>query len=217
MQDPRIRIAAGAVLSLAAFASVPGAVAVFAWWLVFTPALRMVNRIRTAFPMILLIAFFSVVIELCDGNGVSYFVRMIAIILIGIWIYTEQQSGEFLDTGVWLLGSRTGFEIGMLAEMTMQSITSLASDFERIRMAEKLKGLKWEIHNLVPAGLVIVHGALTRAQDTAELLAVRGYRNGGTVCPQFKGGPWDRVAGIAALCVLVISLVPLREFFILYC
>jgi phage-related protein len=39
MQDPRIRIAAAAVLSLAAFLSLHGAAAAFLWWLVFTPRL----------------------------------------------------------------------------------------------------------------------------------------------------------------------------------
>ena len=42
MQDPRIRIASAAVLSLAAFISLHGAAAVFVWWLVHLSGQRIV-------------------------------------------------------------------------------------------------------------------------------------------------------------------------------
>jgi len=86
-----------------------------------------------------MIAFFSTVLEIFSGGGLSYFFRMTVILLIGLWIYDEQKSGEFLATGVWLFGERRGFEIGMIAEMGMQSLVSVAADLERIRMAEKIK------------------------------------------------------------------------------
>jgi energy-coupling factor transport system permease protein len=104
----------------------------------------------------------------------------------------------------------------MVAEMGMQSLVSVTSDLDRIRMAEKIKGMQWEVRSLVPAGLVLVHGALSRAEDNAELLAVRGYRSGGTLCPDFKTGTIDRVAGLCALGVLLFALIPVSEFFILY-
>ena len=216
MQDPRIRIAAAAVLSLAAFISLHGAAAVFLWWLVFTPRLQLAKRIRLVFSLILMIAFFSLVLELSGGGGLSYFTRMTVIILIGIWIFSEQKSGEFLSIGVWLFGDRAGFELGMVAEMGMQSFISVTADLDRIRMAEKIKGMQWEVRSLVPAGLVLVRGALARAEDTAELLAVRGYLYGGTMCPKFFTRPTDIAAGIFALCILLISVIPVSEFFILY-
>ena len=106
MQDPRIRIAAAAVLSLAAFMSLHGAAAVFLWWLVFTPRLQLAKRIRLVFSLILMIAFFSLVLELSGGSGLSYFTRMTVIVLIGMWIFSEQKSGEFLSIGVWLFGEQ---------------------------------------------------------------------------------------------------------------
>ncbi|MCJ7741785.1 MAG: hypothetical protein MUO95_03770, partial [Methanoregula sp.] len=72
MQDPRIRIAAAAVLSLAAFMNLHGAAAVFLWWLVFTPRLQLAKRIKMVFSIILMIAFFSLVLELSGGGGLSY-------------------------------------------------------------------------------------------------------------------------------------------------
>ncbi len=97
MQDPRIRIAAAAILSIAAFISLQGAAAAFLWWLVFTPGLQLAKRIRLVFSLILMIAFFSLVLEIFGGNGLSYFIRMTVIILIGMWIFSEQKSGEFLS------------------------------------------------------------------------------------------------------------------------
>jgi hypothetical protein len=216
MQDPRIRIAAAAVLSLAAFVSLHGAAAVFLWWLVFTPRLQLAKGIRLVFSLILMIAFFSLILELSGGSGISYFARMTVIVLIGMWIFSEQKSGEFLAIGVWLFGDRTGFDLGMVAEMGIQSFVSVTADLDRIRVAEKIKGMQWEVHNLVPAGLVLVHGALVRGEDTAELLAIRGYQNGGTLCPKFFTRPLDIVAGLFAICILIFSLIPVSEFFILY-
>jgi len=216
MQDPRIRIAAAAVLSLAAFMSLHGAAAVFVWWLVFTPRLQLAKSIRVVLSLILMIAFFSLVLELSGGSGLSYFTRMTVIVLIGMWIFSEQKSGEFLSIGVWLFGDRAGFELGMLAEMGMQSLVSVTADLDRIRVAEKIKGMQWGVRSLVPAGLVLVHGALARAEDTAELLAVRGYQYGGTMCPKFITRRMDLVAGMFALCILIFSLIPVSEFFILY-
>jgi energy-coupling factor transport system permease protein len=216
MQDPRIRIAAAAVLSAAAFISLHGAAAAFLWWLVFTPCLQIAKRIRLVLSLILMIAFFSLVMQLSGGVGLSYFTRMTVIILIGMWIFSEQISGEFLSIGVWLFGNRTGFELGMVAEMGMQSLVSVTADLDRIRMAETIKGKHWEVRSLIPAGLVLVHGALVRAEDTAELLAIRGYHHGGTVCPIFVTRPMDIVAGICAWGILIFSLIPVSEFFILY-
>jgi hypothetical protein len=216
MQDPRIRIAAASILSIAAFLNLQGALAAFLWWLVFTPRFMIVKKIRLVFSLILLIAFFSVVLELFGGEGFSYFCRMTVIILIGMWVFGEQQSGEFLNIGVWLFGTRMGFDIGLVAEMGIQSLSSVTADLDRIRIAEQIKGKRWGVHSLVPAGLVLVHGALSRAEDAAELLAVRGYRSGGTLCPEFITGSLDRVAGLCALGVLLCALIPVSEFFILY-
>jgi hypothetical protein len=216
MQDPRIRIAAASVLSLAAFMSLQGAAAVFLWWLVFTPRLQLAKKIRLVFSLILMITFFSLVLELSGGSGLSYFARMTVIVLIGMWIFSEQKSGDFLAIGVWLFGNRAGFDLGMVAEMGIQSLVSVTADLDRIRIAEKIKGMQWDVSSLVPAGLVLVHGALVRAEDTAELLAIRGYQQGGSLCPTFFTRPLDIVAGMFAVCILFFSLIPVSEFFILY-
>ena len=180
MQDIRLRAGTAALLSLAAFTSIWGAAVVFIWWLIFSRPLKVLRKMRRVIPAIILIAFFGFVLELTGGGGISYCLRMTVIILIGAWVYTGYQQGEFLRLWVWLLGKKTGFDLGMIAEIGMQSLELMLSDFSRIRQAQELKGTIWGLRSLVPSGSILVHGALRRADETAELMAVRGYTRGGS-------------------------------------
>jgi energy-coupling factor transporter transmembrane protein EcfT len=216
MQDIRLRVGTATLLSLAAFASVTGAIVVFIWWLVFSNPIQVLKRMRIVIPAITLIAFFGLVLELTGGGGISYCMRMTVIILIGAWVYAEYRQGEFLRLGTWLLGKKPGFDLGMVAEMGMQSLDLMVSDFSRIRQAQALKGTRWGIRNLIPAGRILIHGALRRADETAELMAIRGYNHGGSYCPEFKTPAKDFVGSIAALCMGIIAFIPVSEFFILY-
>ncbi len=216
MQDVRMRIGTATLLTLVAFFSVPGAMGVFVWWLVFTPRLQEVKRIRIVAGTLGLIALAALFIIVSGGDGISYLIRMGAIILIGVWLYSEQETGEFLHLGVWLLGNRTGFELGMIAEMGMQMADSLAADLDRIRMAMTIKGQPWGVRILVPAGLILVNDALVRSQDTAELMAVRGFYRGGSFCPQFIHRRYDLIPVMAAIVVGFLAFVPVSEFLILY-
>jgi energy-coupling factor transport system permease protein len=216
MQDIRLRAGTAALLSLAAFTSIWGAGVVFIWWLIFSRPLKVLRKMRRVIPAIILIAFFGFVLELTGGGGISYCLRMTVIILIGAWVYTGYQQGEFLRLWVWLLGKKTGFDLGMIAEIGMQSLELMLSDFSRIRQAQELKGTIWGLRSLVPSGSILVHGALRRADETAELMAVRGYTRGGSYCPEFETPMKDIIAGIAALCIGIIAFIPVSEFFILY-
>jgi len=216
MQDIRLRTVAALVLSFSAFINLWGAALAFLWWIACSGRVREVMRMRMLLPVAVMLAFFSTVLSLTGGDGFSYFLRMMVIVLIGAWVYTEQTCGEFLRFGVWALGNRTGFELGMLADMGMQTLHQMVQDFSTIRIAQAQKGGCPSRKTLVPAGLVLVTGAISRAEHTAEIMAVRGYRNGGSLCPRFprvRGA--DQVRCLAALCVLIISLVPVSEFFIL--
>jgi energy-coupling factor transport system permease protein len=216
MQDIRLRAGTAALLSLAAFTSIWGAGVVFIWWLIFSRPLKVLRKMRRVIPAIILIAFFGFVLELTGGGGISYCLRMTVIILIGAWVYTGYQQGEFLRLWVWLIGKKTGFDLGMIAEIGMQSLELMLSDFSRIRQAQELKGTIWGLRSLVPSGSILVHGALRRADETAELMAVRGYTRGGSYCPEFETPMKDIIAGIAALCMGIIAFIPVSEFFILY-
>lgn len=216
MQDIRLRTGTAVFLSFAAFISVTGAIIVFVWWLLFSRPVQVFKKIRIVVPAIILVAFFGIFLELTGGGGFSYCVRMIVIILVGAWLYTGYRQGEFLVLGTWLFGKKTGFDLGMTAEMGMQSMELTVSDLLRIRQALELKGTGRGIRSLVPAGSILIHDALRRADETAELMAVRGYRHGGSCCPAFNLPSRDIIAGIAALCMGIIAFTPVSEFFILY-
>jgi hypothetical protein len=215
MQDVRIRTGVAILLTVAAFMSVQGAAAAFIWWLIFTNNIQMVRKNRVILPSIILVGFFSSVLELTSGGGIAYFFRMGVIILLGAWLLSEQRLGDFLNLGQWLLGNRAGFELGMIAGMGMQSLDELVTDFNRIRIAGRLKGIPWGAHSIVPAGLILVNGTLARAEETAGLLAVRGYTCGGTRCPVFTTSNRDLVAGLFAICAAIIAIIPVSAFFIL--
>ena len=55
-----------------------------------------------------------------------------------------------------------------------------------------------------------------RAEDTAELMAVRGIQVRGNPVSNIFTGQLDHMAGLVALGVLIFSLIPVSEFFILY-
>ncbi|MDD5144362.1 hypothetical protein [Methanoregula sp.] len=216
MQDIRLRIVTALLLTLSAFFSLAGAAFVFLWWITCSGKVSEIMRMRMILPVAGMLAFFSAVLSLTGGDGVSYFLRMMVIVLIGSWVYAEQRSGEFLHLGVWLLGKRTGFELGMLADMAMQTLHLMVRDFDTIRVAQNLKKAGPAKKTLVPAGLVLVTSALSRADHTAELMAVRGYRDGGSLCPRFFTTRGDIVRCLVALCILIITAIPVSEFFILY-
>ena len=216
MQDIRLRAGCAALLSLAAFASVTGAVVVFIWWLFFARPMLVMKKMRMVIPAVILIVFFSLILELTGGGGISYCLRMTVIILIGAWVYSGYRQGDFLRLGTWLFGKKTGFDLGMTAEMSMQSVELMVLDFSRVRQAQELKGTRGGVGNLIPAGSILIHGALRRADETAELMAVRGYSRGGSYCPVFETPVRDIIACIAALCMGIITFVPVSEFFILY-
>jgi len=216
MQDIRLRIAVALVLTISAFFSLAGAALAFLWWLACSGNVFRIVKTRVILPVAGMLAFFSAVLSLTGGDGVSYFLRMMVIVLIGSWVYAEQKSGEFLHLGVWLFGNRMGFELGMLADMAMQTLHLMIRDFETIRVAQALKGAGPAWKTLVPAGLILVTGALSRAEHTAEIMAVRGYRDGGSLTPQFFTTGKDIFCCMAALCILIITVIPVSEFFILY-
>ena len=153
MQDIRLRIGAAILLSLAAFLSITGAFLVFFWWLVFTKRLQIIKEFRLIVPLIVLMAFFSAVVEFTGGGGLSYFFRMLVIVLVGMWMYHERQSKEFLDLAVWMFGDRAGFDLGLLAEMGMQSLDLLVADFDRYPDSRERQGHLRAREVLSPLGL----------------------------------------------------------------
>lgn len=214
MQDVRIRVGSTLLLSLATFISIPGAIAATVWWLA-AGGPSTVKSSRYALIFIGAAGLVSLLVELSGGGGVSYFIRMSVILLLAFWAFAHQTPGEFMDLAVWAGGNTRGFELGLVAEATLQSINAIRDDIERIRVALTLKGTGTGIRGLLPAASVLIITHLSRAEDQADLLVVRGYRRGGSWCPKFPKNTRDLVGGIGAILVLLVAFIPIREIFIL--
>jgi hypothetical protein len=214
MQDVRFRVFSTLLLSVATFISTPGAVAALIWWLM-AGGISTVKTSRYALFFIGIAGLVSLLVETSGGAGLSYFIRMSVILLIAFWAFAHQSPGEFMDLAVWAAGNTRGFELGLVAEVTLQAINSIRDDIDRIKVALTLKGRRSGIRGLFPAAFVLIITHLSRAEDQADLLVVRGYRNGGSWCPAFPKNTRNLAGGIGAILVLLVAFIPIRDIFIL--
>ncbi|CCJ36878.1 hypothetical protein BN140_1955 [Methanoculleus bourgensis MS2] len=214
MQDPRLRLFATVVLSVAAFASTAGALAVLIWWLIFTPRIKALPRPGVFLGLIAMIAVTALVSEWGGGPGVSYLIRMVVVLLLAAWAYTETSEGEMLAVAVWALGDRIGFEIGLIAEMGLFGLTVIRQDIEQVRVALALKGIRIGARSIVPIAALLIVTQIRRADDLARLLVVRGYTLGGRICPVFETGSRDVLAALFAMIPGILCCPAVRDVFI---
>lgn len=204
MQDPRIRLGAAILLSIAAFLSVFGALLTVLWWLICTRRTTSFRTIQVLLLVLLLPAVAAVATSASGGDGLSYFVRIAAVLLIASWAYSERYPGEFLDVSVWLLGQRIGFDLGLIGEMSLSNAEVVVDELRRTRIALSQKKQHISIKNLAPIISSLLIRQLRLAHERAGILAMRGYRGGGSLCPSFLTPYPDIAAGV--LCVLIFAV-----------
>ncbi len=205
MQDPRVRIFVIIALSVAAFISLAGAALAFLYWICLPGRYQCVKR-PAAIIFFLMIVVISFITEFTTGNGLSYFIRMTVILLLALYAYTAYIPGEFFRVMVWLFGER-GFDPGLIAEMSMKALNDLEDDSSNIRIALRQKQAPLGFSTLTPVIGMFVLNQIRRAYDQADLLAVRGYRNGGTLCPEFHPDIRDYICGIMAICIVILAIL----------
>ncbi len=205
MRDPRLRIFSTILLSAGAFISPAGAVAALLWWLLFTPRLKAVPHPRMLSGVVLMITATAIVSELTGGLGLLYLLRMVPILLIAAWAFSDRQESELLDVSVWMMGKRIGFDIGLMAEMGLQGLRLINQDIVQVRQAMEIKGMRPSVRNLVPMAANIVINQLRRTEETAKLLTVRGYSSGGEIEPHFVTERRDIMLASLALAVPLLS------------
>ncbi|MCX6699979.1 MAG: hypothetical protein NTV68_08640 [Methanomicrobiales archaeon] len=204
MQDPRIRIFVIIALSVAAFISLAGAALAFLYWICLPGRFKGIGR-PAAILFFSMIVVVSVVTWFTTGNGWFYFIRMTVILLLALYAYTAYVPGEFFRVSVWLFG-KYGFEPGLIAEMSMETLNDLEDDGSKIRIALRQKEVTLCFSTLVPVIGMFVLNQIRRAYDQADLLIVRGYRNGGTLCPEFHLKTLDYISGTVAICIVFIAI-----------
>jgi energy-coupling factor transporter transmembrane protein EcfT len=207
MQDPRLILLSTVALSLAAFAGVWGALLALGWWIIATPRRLPLERWRALLGAFLFVLLTAALVSLSGGDGLSYLFRISVVLLVATWAYGTRKGGEFLDMGSWALGDRAGFELGLVAEMAMGSLEVLDRDLSLLLLALRQKAGRVTLRALVPALGLLVRRELDRARELGDLLAVRGYRQGGSLCPRFRRGRWDGVAALSAVGIAMLALL----------
>ena len=204
MQDPRIRLGGTVLLSVAAFISIPGALLTVLWWIFCTNRTTSFQDARTVALVFMLPVIATLATFFSGGDGLSYLIRITAVLLITSWAYSERYPGEFLDVSVWLLGRRTGFDLGLIGEMSLSGVEVLLDELRRTRIALSQKGQHLSPKLLPPVLTSLLIRQLRLSRERAGILALRGYRGGGSLCPVFVTPYPDIAAG--ALCVLIFAV-----------
>jgi hypothetical protein len=91
----------------------------------------------------------------------------------------------------------------------------IGDDVARVRAAHRIKQVRPGIRTIVPSFRMLIWQQLARAESQADLLAIRGYRSGGTLCPEFTATWLDVAAGLSAILILLFAFFPVRDIFIL--
>lgn len=215
MQDQRLRLGTTLILSWAAYSSMLTAALILVWWLLFTRSWRALPKKGVIMAMGTMIGLSAVATQLSGGDGGSYLLRITVVLLVASWAYSERIEGEMMDLAVWLFGRNIGFDIGLLAEIAIQSLEIAHQDLGRIRVALTLKGKGTGLRSLLLIGTLLVHTQLDRSRDLASLLALRGYVGGGSLCPKFKTARSDLLPAITAILIGLLVIMPFRDIFIL--
>lgn len=214
MQDPRLRYLSAAILSLAAFSGNSGALAAAFWLLLFGPRKEYFQNIRLVLPICMMVIILGLFSYLTGGVGLDYIFRMIVIILIGLWLYLDHRPGDFANTCVYCTGNRIGFDLGLIGEMAIQTLSCAHQEFFQVQRALRIKGQEMNIRNIVPIGRILLFSQISRAENQTILLASRGYVGGGTRVIVFNRGKWELAATVLAILVGFFPVL-CREFFIL--
>jgi hypothetical protein len=212
MQDVRLRLATAACLSVASYACVSGALFTILWWLLFTEREKTLPGRGVLASFLVMILAIAGVNQFQGGDGLSYAVRMVPIILLAGWLYHERMPGELLHAAVWLFGPKTGFDLGLIAEMGIQAMGTIGDEIERMRRAMKLKGLPWGVKSMVPVGRNLLHMQGVRSAEQAQILASRGYCGGGSLDAAFKTSAWDSITFFIAFSGLLLVIARLEKF-----
>jgi energy-coupling factor transport system permease protein len=215
VQDARLRLFSVLLLSVASFISVAGAMLTLAWLFLYPAFLKAALHSKAYYLLLPFTGIVAIVMQISGGEGISYFIRMGVLLLLGFTIFRGWAPGQFLDLSVWLFGTRTGFDLGLAIEMTIQGIDEASRDWSRILTAMKLKAMQPGFRNMTSIGFLLIHLRLLRARDQADLLITRGYQSGGSCCPEFHASNRDIIASFCAILILFIALFPVRDIFIL--
>jgi energy-coupling factor transport system permease protein len=189
MRDPRLRLSATIILSIVAFTSLIGAMLAFIWWLFVCAIHRrfLLPPPVLLVPAIVFVLFAAFLTGISSGimECISYAARLLVVLIIASYAYVMQRDGDFLSTAVWVFGNRFGFDLGLVGEMVVSMLDVITDDLKVIRQALSQKQTPISLHVLACVVLTQLLINLGRGAERADILAIRGYHQGGTYVPVF--------------------------------
>ena len=211
MRDPRLRLPATIMLSVVAFTSLAGAMLTFIWWLL---ACGVHRRFLLPPPVLLIpasvfVLFAALLTGISSGimESVSYACRLLVVLIIASYAYVMQRDGDFLSTAVWAFGNRFGFDLGLVGEMVVSMLDVISDDLRLIRQALSQKQTATKLHVLASIVLTQLVVNLGRGAERADILAIRGYHQGGTYVPVFVRDRTDVILFVLVVLVCVCAVV----------
>ena len=97
----------------------------------------------------------------------------------------------------------------------MQALNQAGEDLERSRIAMRFKGGNIRGKEILSVASQLLSLQIIRIHNQADLLAIRGYRKGGMLCPEFITTSRDLLAGSLAIIIGFFTFIPVRDIFIL--
>lgn len=205
MQDSRLIIFSILLLSLSAFSGIISAGFVFIWWLFFSKRLRSLPSVKLFLGFFILTAAVSLLMEARGLPGTSYFIRMTVILLIAGWAYTEISSADILNVMTWALGNKIGFELGLIAGISLNRIKLISDDYFKVKMAFSIKNPKFRWKEFLPSIGTILIWSLKESSEQGKILALRGYTRGGSMVPLFTRSKRDAIPAFFSIAIFSFS------------
>jgi len=205
MQDSRLKVFSTLILSLSAFFGIFSAVFVFLWWLLFSKRQRSLPSVKLFSGFFIITAAVSLLMEARGLPGSSYFIRMTVILLIAGWAYTEISSADMLNVMTWALGNKTGFELGLIAGISLNRIKQISDDYSKAKMAFSIKNPEFQWKEFIPVIGNILIWSLKESSEQAKILALRGYTRGGSMTPSFNKSKKDIIPAFFSIAIFSFS------------
>ncbi|MDD4126702.1 MAG: hypothetical protein PHV39_03325 [Methanomicrobium sp.] len=212
MQDARLRLFSIFLLSLSAFINLAGAGLVFIWWLLFTDRQRSLPSLKLYFGLLILTAAAASFMQIKSLDGISYFIRMIVILLIACWAYMEISSRDLLNIMTWLFGKKYGFEMGLISGIALNRIKLISEDYCRAKTAFCMKNPTVRWREFIPVIGNIFIWSLRETTEQGKILAIRGYTKGGCLCPLFSRSKKDAIPAFLSIGIFLFSFLSLETY-----
>ena len=208
VSDIRIRLLTLVLLSVLSFVSTSGAAVVFFWWLVFAAKTTFAKKSwKVVLLTSVLVGLFPSVVLYFTGGDVFYGAKIFVLVLLAFWFSASLVFGEVMSLFVWMFGKKTGFDLGLAAEFSIQALSEIQSDFSHMKSALKIKGQRFSVFRVPSLAMGLLFLSLGRSDFQSGILARRGYISGGTFIPVFFPGKSDFLMLVTAGILYAVLLV----------